>query len=151
MRFAEFGRERQGEDLVADIIADVQDPAAPVFRARRHDERPHNDRGVLTRLSQVAYDGAASIDQYPLRVGAMEIDLSHVPPPAGTKCRVVWIAARMPAENSARCPKPKGSYGGRGRFAPGSKKGGLSAAPFHLSEMPHKLGARPARCAARVP
>src|SRR5947207_5737165 len=66
MRFAVHGRKGYGEDLVADIIADVKDPAAPIFQARRHDERPHHERGPLARFRQVADGGAASIDHYPL-------------------------------------------------------------------------------------
>src|SRR5947207_7105840 len=81
MRFAVHGRKGYGEDLVADIIADVKDPAAPIFQARRHDERPHHERGPLARPRQVADGGAASIDHYPLHAGAMEIKLSQCPPP----------------------------------------------------------------------
>ena len=88
MRLAEQGREGHVEDLFAGIIADVQDPGAPIFIAGRHNERPHHEGGMVTRLGQVAYGGTVSIDQYLFSVGAMKIELNHVPPPMQTKGRL---------------------------------------------------------------
>src|SRR3979411_2670846 len=79
--FAEYGSEGHVKNLIAVLVADMQDPTAPVFLARRHDERSHHKRGLLTRLSQVPYGGAASIHQHAFGVGVLEIDLSHVPRP----------------------------------------------------------------------
>jgi len=110
MQFAERGGERHAEDLLADIIADVQDPATPIFQVGSCDERTHDNGGVLARLSQIAHGSAASIGQYSLGVGVMEIDLSHVPPPAKSDVQAQRIAAGLAAENP---DKPgKGSYGG---------------------------------------
>jgi hypothetical protein len=44
--------------------------------------------GVITRLGQISDGGAAPIDQCPRRVGAVKIDLSHVPPRIKAKCRL---------------------------------------------------------------
>ena len=81
MRFAEQGDEGHAEDLFVEIIADVQDPAAPVLRAGRHDERPHHEGGIVLCLSEIAEDGAAPVDPHAFSVGAVKIDLSHVKPP----------------------------------------------------------------------
>jgi hypothetical protein len=80
MQPADNGRKRHDEDLIAEIVADVQDPVAPVFGALRHDERAHDASGLITHISQIADGGAGLIDQDALTVGAMEIDLTHVPP-----------------------------------------------------------------------
>jgi hypothetical protein len=88
MRFAEYGREGQHQDLFAAIVTDVQDPAAPIFQVGRHDERLHDKGGMITCLSQVNYSGTALVDQDAIDVGAMEINLSHVPSPAKAKCRL---------------------------------------------------------------
>src|SRR5258708_36230729 len=113
MRLAEHGNERHGEDLVAGSIADVQDPTAPVFRTGRHDQRPHHQGGVVTRLGQIANGSAVLIDHYPFSVGAMEIDLSHVPPPNQSEEQARKIAAATSAGNSDGLRT--GFYGERGR------------------------------------
>jgi hypothetical protein len=85
MRLAEQGRKRHDKYLSAEIIADVQQPIAPIVIAGRHRERAHDASGVIVRLGQVAHAGAASIDQCDFGVAAMEIDVSHVPTPASAK------------------------------------------------------------------
>jgi hypothetical protein len=113
MRFAEHGREGYDEDLIAEIIADVQDPATPIFPAGCHNERPHNESGMVMRCNQIIHGGAASINQHSLGVGAMEIDLSHIPPPIRKiEVHAALIAARLSAENSDGFPKER--YGVRG-------------------------------------
>jgi hypothetical protein len=82
MWLAEHKGEGHDEDLIAAIITDVQDPAAPIFGAARHKERAHHASGVVTCLGQIGYRGAGSISQCASRVGAMEIELTHVPPPS---------------------------------------------------------------------
>ena len=62
VRLAQHGRKRHAEDLFAVIIADVQDPAAPIFQDWRRDERAHNEGGVVTRLGQIGDSAAASIE-----------------------------------------------------------------------------------------
>ena len=41
--------------------------------------------GVVMRFDQIADGGAALIDHHAVGIGAMEIDLSHLPPPARIK------------------------------------------------------------------
>src|SRR5215216_89237 len=78
MRFAEHGRERQDEDFVVEIVAGMQRPVAPVFRAVRIYQRLHGTGGVLARLGQVSDGGAALVDAHALGIGVVEIDSGHV-------------------------------------------------------------------------
>jgi hypothetical protein len=79
MRLAEHESEGHNEELITEVVVDVQDPAAQIFEAARHGEGSHDTGRVITRLSEVVYDGAAAIDQNFVRVGgAVEIHLSHV-------------------------------------------------------------------------
>jgi hypothetical protein len=78
MRLAKHESERDPEELIAKIVVDVQDPAAPVFEAARRGKGSHDTGRLITRLSEVIYYGAAAIDQNLLRVGAVKIDLGHV-------------------------------------------------------------------------
>src|SRR5882724_11460067 len=64
-----------------------------VFRAARRDQRPHDAGGVVARFSEDSYGGAALIDQYVLRIGAVEIELSHVPPPVKNESRTMDSSA----------------------------------------------------------
>ena len=101
MRFAEQGGEGQGEDLLAVAVCDVQHPAAPVFRTRRHDQRARDERGVLARVSEVVDGGAASIQTMPLARWSS----GNRPEPSAvltkTKCRAGCVAAAGEAEIQA--------------------------------------------------
>src|SRR5271165_1175441 len=89
VRLSQHEHKRQDKEFVTEIVADVQDPAAPIFRAACHGQRPYNARCVVTRFCQALYSSTTSINQGALGVGAMEIDLSHVTPPAK------WHAAKV--------------------------------------------------------
>ena len=52
-QFTEHGCERHLKDLVAIVIGDVQNPAAPVFHTGRRDERSHDPVGVFVGLGEV--------------------------------------------------------------------------------------------------
>src|SRR5215213_2582836 len=78
MRFAEHGGKRQHEDFVVEIVADMQRPVAPVFRAVRIYQRLHDTGGVLARLGKVSDGGAALVDAYALGIGVVEKDSGHV-------------------------------------------------------------------------
>src|SRR3954470_21185761 len=80
MRLAENRRERQREQLVVEIVADMHGPVTPVFRALFHDQRSHHAGRLVTRLGEVAHRGAGLIDANLAGTGAVEIDLSHVRP-----------------------------------------------------------------------
>src|SRR5712672_618663 len=84
MRLAENGRKRDFEDLIVEIVADMHDPVAPVFRAMFHDQRPHHAGRVVARLGEVAHRGAELIDANFAGVGAVEIDLGHFRSPSLT-------------------------------------------------------------------
>jgi len=77
MRLAEQRRKGDSKDLVVEIIADAQDPVAPVFRAGAHDERPNDAGGVVTRLGQIPHGGAILLEHAASGIGAMEIDMSQ--------------------------------------------------------------------------
>jgi hypothetical protein len=79
MRLAEHESEGDNEELITEVVVDVQDPAAQIFKVARRGEGSHDTGRVITRLSEVVYHGAAAIDQNFVRVGgAVEIHLSHV-------------------------------------------------------------------------
>src|SRR4051812_29918211 len=87
MRLSENGREGEGEDLVVEIVADMHDPVAPVFRALFHDQRSHHAGGSVARFGEVADGCAELIDANFAGVGAVEIellemDLGHVRSPS---------------------------------------------------------------------
>ena len=80
MRPAEHAGEGHGKNHLAELVADVQDPAAPVLLAGLHDERPHHQRGVVLGLRQVADRRAASIDPDPFGAAAMRKRASSAMP-----------------------------------------------------------------------
>jgi hypothetical protein len=81
MRLTKNESERDHEELIAEIVVNVQNPAAPVFEAARRGKRPHDRGRLITHLREVINYGAAAIDQNSLRAGAVKIDLGHVLPP----------------------------------------------------------------------
>jgi|SRR6516164_1601856 len=80
MRVAENECEGDYEELIAQVVADVQNPVTPIFETARLGEGLHDLGRVITRLSEVVDHGAAAIDENLLRVGAVEIHLGHVQP-----------------------------------------------------------------------
>ena len=62
MRFAENGREGECEDLVVEIVADMHDPVAPVFRVSSHDQRADDAGCAVSCLGEVSHRFAVSID-----------------------------------------------------------------------------------------
>ena len=77
MRLAENGRERDFKNLFVEIVADMHDPVAPVFRALFHDQRTHHAGRLVAGLGEAGDDGAALIDANFAIAGAVEIDLGH--------------------------------------------------------------------------
>jgi hypothetical protein len=53
VRLAKYESEGNDEELLTKIVADVQDPAAPIFEAARHRQRSHDAGSVLTRLDEM--------------------------------------------------------------------------------------------------
>jgi hypothetical protein len=49
-----YGCEGHDKYLVALIVAGMQDPATPIFRAGRHDKRSNNAVGMFTGIGQIA-------------------------------------------------------------------------------------------------
>src|SRR6516225_9174569 len=81
MRFAKHGCKGNNKELVAEVVADMQDPGAPILGAARHGQRAHSASCVVPRFDQIADSGAASINQDSVRAGAVEIDVIHLQPP----------------------------------------------------------------------
>ena len=73
MRLPENESEGNNEELVNEIVADVQDPVPPIVGAPRLGQGSHDLGRVITSLGEVARHGAAAIDEYLLRLGAVEI------------------------------------------------------------------------------
>jgi hypothetical protein len=82
MRLAEYESEGHYEELIALVVADVQDPVTPILEAALVGEGLHDTGRMIARLSKIIHHGAAVIDENLLRVGAVEIDLGHVQPPS---------------------------------------------------------------------
>src|SRR4029077_11979620 len=82
MRLAKHENKGNDEELIAEIVADVQHPVTPIFKAVCFCEGLHDTGRVITRLAKIVYHGAAAIDENVLRVGAVEIHLGHVRPPS---------------------------------------------------------------------
>src|SRR5882672_2363692 len=78
MRLAEDEGERQNEDLVVEIVADMHDPVAPVFRVASHDQRADDAGCAVASLGEVAHRFAGSIDPDFPGIRAVEINLRHV-------------------------------------------------------------------------
>jgi hypothetical protein len=98
MRLAEHEREGHNEELIALIVADMQDPVTPILKRALIGERLHDAGRVIVRLSKIVHHGAAAIDENVLGVGAMEIDLGHVQPPSnGTRSREISVFLLFPA------------------------------------------------------
>jgi hypothetical protein len=75
--FAEYESEGDHEQFIAQIVVNVQDPAAPIFQTPHRGEGSHDTGPLITRLNEVGYHGAAPIDQGLPPVRAMEIYLGH--------------------------------------------------------------------------
>src|SRR5262245_26404733 len=82
MRFAEHESEGHNEELIALIVADMQDPVTPILEAALIGEGLHDTCSMVARLSEVAHCGAALIEENLLRVGAVEKYLGHVRSPS---------------------------------------------------------------------
>jgi hypothetical protein len=82
MRLAQYESERDNEELVTLIVADMQDPVTPILEAALIGEGLHYTGRVIARLSKIIHHGAAAIDENLLRVGAVKIDLGHVRSPS---------------------------------------------------------------------
>ncbi|WP_446680536.1 hypothetical protein [Bradyrhizobium erythrophlei] len=81
MRLSENESEGNNEELVAEVVADVQNPVTPSLVTARLGEGLHELGGMIPRLGKIIHHGAAAIDENLIRVGAMEINLGHVRPP----------------------------------------------------------------------
>jgi hypothetical protein len=82
MRLIKYEGERDYEELIALVVADMQDPITPIIEAALAGERFHDARRMIPRLCEIIHYGTAIVDENLLRVGAMEIDLCHLQPPS---------------------------------------------------------------------
>src|SRR5215510_10513623 len=78
MRLTQHEGEGHNEELIALIVADMQDPVTPILEVTLVSEGMHDTRRVIARLSKIVHHGAAVIDENLLRIGAVKIDLGHV-------------------------------------------------------------------------
>src|SRR6516165_11765220 len=90
MCLAKHESEGHNEELIALIVADMQDPVTPILEVTLVGEGMHDTRRVIARLSKIVHHRAAAIDENLLRIGAVEIDLGHVQPLS----QVEWVASR---------------------------------------------------------
>jgi hypothetical protein len=76
---SDSGHKSEGDnkELIAAVIADVQDPVAPILEAARLSETAHDAGRVITCLNEIVYQSAPAIDENLPGVGAVEIHLGH--------------------------------------------------------------------------
>jgi hypothetical protein len=87
IRLAEHESEGHNEELIALVVADMQDPVTPILEAALAGEGLHDTGRVIARLSKIVHHGAAAINENLLRVRAVEIYLRHVQPPSNATVR----------------------------------------------------------------
>jgi hypothetical protein len=68
MRFPKYEGERDDEELIALIVADMQDPVAPILEAALVGEGLDEAGRVVTRLSEIVHHGTAVIEENLLRI-----------------------------------------------------------------------------------
>jgi len=78
MELAEHESEGHYEELVALVVAGMQDPVTPILKAALVGEGLHEAGRMITRLSEVVHYNAAVVDENLLRIGTVEKDLGHV-------------------------------------------------------------------------
>jgi hypothetical protein len=78
MRLAEDEREGDDKELIALVVANVQHPVAPVFKAKLIGERVHDASRVITGLFETVYNGTTTVDENLFRAGTVKINLGHV-------------------------------------------------------------------------
>jgi hypothetical protein len=103
MELTEHEREGHNEELIALIVTDMQDPVTPIIEATLAGEGLHDAGRVIARFHKVIHQGAPIIDENLLRVGAVEVDLSHIQPPSN---------GRVAASGQRCCPRRRGSKAG---------------------------------------
>src|SRR4051794_34254492 len=90
MRFAEHEGEGQNEEFVVEIVADVHDPIAPVFRVASHDHRPDQAGRTVARLGEIAHRFTGSVDPDFPGIRAVEINLGHAGLLRSKRARSYW-------------------------------------------------------------
>src|SRR5262250_2865700 len=110
MRLSQHEREGHDEELIALIVADMQDPVAPILEGALVGEGSHDASRVIARLREVVHDSAAVVDENLLRVGAVEIYLGHVQPPS------IWRAAKRAQRCRRRRSGTKARFGDASRI-----------------------------------
>src|SRR4051812_19695509 len=107
MRLAKDEDEGDNEELIALVVADMQDPVTPILEAVVVGEGLHEAGRMIACLSEIAYHGAVVVEENLLRGGAVEIYLGHVQPPssgasASAAARANALAASTCDASSAR-------------------------------------------------
>src|SRR5215472_15933498 len=98
IRPAEHGGEGHNEELIALVVAGMQDPVTPILKAALIGEGSHDTYRMIAGLSKIVHYGAAvfAINENLLRIGAEKIYLGHVQPPSnGTGNREI-LASQVP-------------------------------------------------------
>jgi hypothetical protein len=82
MGLGEYESEGHNEELIALVVADMQDPVTPILEAALVGEGLDDAGRMIARLGEVVHCGAAAIEENLLRIGTVEIYLRHVQPPS---------------------------------------------------------------------
>jgi hypothetical protein len=63
MRFAKHVHEGHVEELIALIVADMEDPVAPILETVLVGEGLHQAGCMITRLSEIVHDGTVMVEE----------------------------------------------------------------------------------------
>jgi hypothetical protein len=63
LHLSQHEREGHDEELIALIVADMQDPVAPILEAALVGEGSHHAGRMIARLREVVHYGAAVVDE----------------------------------------------------------------------------------------
>jgi hypothetical protein len=77
IRLPEHESEGHNEELIALIIADMQNPVTPILEAALFGEGLHDAVRMIPRFSKIIHDGSAAIDENLPGVRAVEIYVRH--------------------------------------------------------------------------
>jgi hypothetical protein len=82
MRLAKNEDEGNNEELIALVVADMQESVTPILEAVLVGEGLHEAGRMIARLREIVHHGTIVVEENLLRGGAMEIYLGHVQPPS---------------------------------------------------------------------
>src|SRR3569833_3790819 len=109
---AKNGGKGNGKQIVTEFVGDVQHPFPPGVCRLCRDQRAHHACGMIACLGKIDHRSAAPVDQDLVGIGAMEINLWHLPSPV-RKSKTLRLVTTETRSGSSGAPG-KANYGRRG-------------------------------------